>query len=306
MKQVSWQKSVTQATPILGAAALSAIALLGVPESAKAVNLGSDYVLTPPGDTKFDFGFDEVDFEGIPLDPVNLGLADTVIERQMDIDLVDVDDPKTTPIEIVGLSLRSVEPATDTPFGDGINDVYVTLNPAQSSTGNMFITKTSENGGTWGSVFELNAKAFFRDGDETVGTIEINKEFESFNNPWTHQPNPDTVLVDEMTGWSFDPVKQWGFDPGMGVPVPLSRPAGAQTANCHSPGAPSCDQTEPLRDFFLSSDIALHETADGNTHGVTGKTIPEPSTILGSAMVLGFGALFKRQTSRRRKQLQKA
>ncbi|MBI1749569.1 MAG: PEP-CTERM sorting domain-containing protein [Acidobacteria bacterium] len=86
-----------------------------------------------------------------PLGPSNANLADTIIQRQ-GATLPPVGGTTTIPIEIVGLSLVSINPITVT-FGGGSPtpwNVYVSVNqtPPQT-TGFMSITQTSANGGTF-------------------------------------------------------------------------------------------------------------------------------------------------------------
>ena len=275
--------------------------VLSVALPTQAINLGTDYLRTPGGTSYFfrrsqNATPERIEFIGQPIDLLNLGNTDTIVERKSDVDLRRIGDSKTTDIEIVGLSLKSKNKVS---LGNREFDVFATLNPRKASLGSMTITKTRDDGGTWSSRFELNAIALFVDDDGTiVRRKRFTKEFtaglgEGFN--WFHQPGEDDQLVTESTGWTFDPSVAWTDEttgrvirPGRNFTV--TRNPGRQTANCHALGAP-CDQTEELKDFFLNG-RALHDSGVGDTHTVV--PAPEPTTILASIFVLFFGGILKR------------
>lgn len=70
---------------LLGAVGIGAIALLGAPEAAKALDApvaGTDYLITPAdGETFYDFPFGQVAFKGVPTFPEG---SDTVVKRLND------------------------------------------------------------------------------------------------------------------------------------------------------------------------------------------------------------------------------
>ncbi|MBP0021179.1 MAG: hypothetical protein J7647_26955 [Cyanobacteria bacterium SBLK] len=264
------------------------------PTEAAIIRAGSDYVRTPAGGSTFNFEWPDetivpVDFEGLAIDPDNLDLTDTVIERKDTLDL-DIGETGTTNIEIVALSLQSVAPVT-IPDMMGNFDVFVTLDPTLASVGTMDITRDSDEGGTWSSSFTLNFKAFFRQGTNVIDAGPISpKTFSTSGNQWTHQKPSQTTVVDLDDSWNFDVGNIWGFDPGDEFDV--SRSAGAQTANCHVSGSAICDPG----DFFLDG-LSLHDAGDG-THTVSPFTTPEPTGILGLG-VLGLGALYQKVRSQK-------
>jgi len=161
------------------------IALCGLTPSAEAVtvNRGTDYVVTPSGGALFNFvdpfpgiGVVTVSFQGLPIgtptttppDGGDLGSADTVINRLQDVDATATGG--TTPLEIVGLSLRSVAPVN---IGGTNYDVFAGLQrylPGNGtlSTGSMTIRDTGGvNGKTWDSSFTINGVAILA----TAGTL---------------------------------------------------------------------------------------------------------------------------------------
>ncbi len=101
------------------------------------------------GSTPFD---GQIELAGMSLDLDNLGTTDTVVERLEDATLTGEGSEATVPIQIVALSLQSIDPITVT-YGDGSEsffDVHVTLSDTQSQ-GSMTLTQTSADGGTFDS-----------------------------------------------------------------------------------------------------------------------------------------------------------
>ncbi|MEQ9482388.1 PEP-CTERM sorting domain-containing protein [Coleofasciculus sp. F4-SAH-05] len=266
---------VGKTASVFGVVGLSAIATLGVVESAEAagVRLGSDYFQTTDG-TFFDFGgtIGKIDFEGNPIGTFqgnNVGLADTIVERKDDVAL-DVGDSGMTAIEVVALSLKSV---------NSVNgyDIFVNLTEGKPSTGTMTINHenpdTDPSQGTFSSSFYVFFTAMFKPvggGDaipcpvEIVETCDFEKHFTA-SGEWTH---------------TFK-----------GLTKVESPPATDQAANVHLNPQAGFD------DFFVIGQVT-HDAGTG-TH-VVHPPAPEPLTILGSATALGFGALFKKQSSRKR------
>lgn len=96
-------------------------------QSLANVNAGLDYFHTING-TSFDFGGDIgiVEFKGEPLDPPNLHNTDTIVERLQDAELPHLGSSDTIPIEMVALSLVSIEPVKI----DGLEpffDIFIVL-----------------------------------------------------------------------------------------------------------------------------------------------------------------------------------
>ncbi len=95
-----------------------------------------------------------VDLQGAPFGGGSLGPADTIVRRQSDLCPTDVGDSITVDVEIVALSLVSVEPITVT-FNDGQSpedwDIAVCLSSFSQQTGRMTITLDEEDCGTFDS-----------------------------------------------------------------------------------------------------------------------------------------------------------
>lgn len=302
MKLFSSQKNVSKAIPVLGAAGLSAIALLGMAKPAKAFNIGkgSDYLVTPPG-SSYDFGgvIGLVEFEGVPLG-IGDSDADTVIQRQENAIFDDNNDGivertfVTIPIEMTRLSLKSVNSVD---IGGSPFNVFVSLTPGTNSTGTMTINHNVDsdrrfiddpNGfeGTFTSDFDVFFDATFKPVNGGTGEFTVTDTANLVNNGanWDHEPGQDPILV---TG-----------------------PLGNQDANCHvgavSSGVPPCDDTDFFTSRAMHGPDDIHITEPSQCDGDCTKPVPEPLTILGSVTALGVGGLLKRESSRKRKQMSKA
>jgi hypothetical protein len=260
----------------LGYVGLGAIAFLGVtmPAQAVGVRLGSDYFVTHPG-TAFDLdgpgGMDPVDFQGNPLGTFqgnDVGDADTIVERKNDVPL-NFGGSGTTDIEVVALSLKSV---------NSVNgfDIFVNLTPGRQSLGTMTINhgnSDSDPTGTFSSNFTVNFTTSF----QPVGG----------GNPISC-PLTSCDFSTELTGsgdWSHE------FQGGTRVEDP---PATNQAANVHT--NPQAD----FGDFFVVGTVR-HNAEGAAKHIVAPEPVPEPLTILGSGLALGFGGLFKKEYSRKRR-----
>ena len=101
----------------------------------------------------------------------------TIVKRKEDIVLNNIGDSGTIEIELVALSLRSVEPIEVTYGGGGATqffDVFVELDPNQGRvddldtirrTGSMTLTRTSVDGGTFDSALPLAFRLTFTNTD---------------------------------------------------------------------------------------------------------------------------------------------
>jgi hypothetical protein len=158
---------------------IAAVVLAGTlvsPAYADEVLAGDDLIRTLP-ETNFNFGpgIGFVDFTGNPLDPNLYGVADTIIRRYDDTNFpafgTNPWDGDQTPgtattidIELVALSLRSIEPVF-VPGPDSFFDVFVTLDSELSSPGSMTLRhEWNDDGlfqGTFDSTFSIFADALF-------------------------------------------------------------------------------------------------------------------------------------------------
>lgn len=145
----------------IAAVGLSAIALLGAPEMAKAADItaGTDYLFTPLGsDTRVDFGFGNVFFTGVPVLP---GGADTAVTR-LDDCTFDLTGQCTVDIQFTDLNLMSVDPVPqfgnqtvflmldDDPDGDGVPDAQ----PISSMT----LTDNLDGTASWENTLDFSWK----------------------------------------------------------------------------------------------------------------------------------------------------
>lgn len=145
--------------------ACSVVLLAAACSSALADNIpaGYDLLATDPG-TYFNFGgsIGVVNFTGLPIDPVQYGVADTIIDRQQATDFPFIGDQPyngdptpgtddTIPIEMLALSLVSTAPVF---IGDSFFDVWVTLDPNVHSQGFMHIQHQWNDAGQYQGTFD--------------------------------------------------------------------------------------------------------------------------------------------------------
>ena len=159
---------------VLGSAAITL--LLPGRAEANDVNPGHDLFVTGDGsshdfaDTPIPADFfapgsdpftDVVALEGAPIGQfagLNVGNTDTIVERP-DVANLPVPGPSNTiDIELVALSLKSVEPITVT-FNGGQDpeqwDVHVSLSPTARSVGIMTIAHSAPGGGTYNAILSV-------------------------------------------------------------------------------------------------------------------------------------------------------
>lgn len=233
---------------------------------ATSILLGSDYLTTVPR-TFFDFpGIGEVDLEGRPIGPGN---TDTIVQRQADAILPTVGSSDTIPIEMVALSLQSIDPVN---VGGSFFDVFVHLTPGTSSVGEMTINhEFADDGtapeGTFTSFFDL---FFTVDLTPTGGGAPLSQDFVSrlVSDPafWSHEPSLNAVLVS-------------------GLP-------GDQAANLHSP------LPVGFNDFFVFGIVDERHLAFPGLHRARQATIPEPATLALLGTGLGWLWLVCRRRAR--------
>ena len=160
----------------------------------------------------------------------NTGAADTIIERLAPADTGGVPGTDTIPIELVALSLVSVNPIN---VGSGAELLKATLGSDLGST--MDITFDDMNGGTFSSTLSFEVKFT----GLTSGTmIEVPKTFTSADNPWQRSPTGSVVLDgvnhllkgDSTEDQNFWPIGLMVHDDGSGTvhivePVLVPEPA---------------------------------------------------------------------------------
>ncbi len=176
------------------------------------ITAGTDLWTTPGGGQSFQdfsenpipadfFGtgseaFDGViEFMGVPVGEQALGdNVDTAVSRLDDMVLSGVGSEATVAVEIVMLNLQSVEPITVMINGQETRwDVNVQLSGAQQGQrGNMTIRQTSEDGGTYDSMFSVYPLFTFFNSAGQRGEVQLDAgeipgfdvHVEATNAPW--------------------------------------------------------------------------------------------------------------------------
>ena len=156
---------------LMGAVGLSAIALFGVAESVKAVdiNAGIDYLITPSpedgGLTQVDlspFGINaQIPFKGVPTFKFT---ADTLVERKEDCTFVAGEC--TVGLQIVGLNLTNAEPIPG--FGDQV--VFLTLDDSidPQPMGDITLMDNGDGTASWINFLPVPWKLVDENGDPIV------------------------------------------------------------------------------------------------------------------------------------------
>ena len=172
-----------------------------------------------------------VNLTGEPLQP-GLGLTDTIVNRLDELNLPTVPSTDTVPVEMVALSLVGVQPITVT-FNGGSEtrdfDVFVDLSPLHDQQGSLTATRTSNEGGTFDSAFNVTPRftftrvdpphdQFVLDGGDMVPQLLV--EMESTQVPWTTTPGPGVAILNNCppvffrstpnfgVGWAWNPLAQ--------------------------------------------------------------------------------------------------
>ena len=147
----------------------------------------------------------EVQLGGAPTDPTNLGDTDTVVRRLEDASLPAPGSSDTVPIELVALSLQSVEPIQVHCGGEEPStsfwDVTVTLPESSQPQGQMTIRRTVPAGGTFDSELSIRPLFTFRHTtDGTTRTYDTTEDSGPFltlateGRPWLAEPCPSDML----------------------------------------------------------------------------------------------------------------
>ncbi|NEO37675.1 MAG: PEP-CTERM sorting domain-containing protein [Moorea sp. SIOASIH] len=254
MKLFSSQKNFSKAIPVLGAAGLSAIALLGVAKPAKAFNInkGSDYFQSPAGESGFffdDIGFVLLDGKPIPGFPGN---TDTVVQRKKNA-IFDYDGDgflerteDTIPIEMTHLSLMGTDAGLDFMVTLDDRDMNEDGMRDNLTTGKMTIRHninadhTFNDSGIVQGTFDSFLNVFYKVEATPIGGGQKQIFYDNFliyniGAEWTHTPSPRELLV--------------------------RGPIGDHDANCHKENGPGCDPG----DFFVVGKVK-HYKKDGVKH----------------------------------------
>ncbi len=190
-----------------------------------------------PGSDPFE---GQVALVGEPLGSTPWGeydVADTLVQRSADpFDLLDPPSttPRTVDIEIVALSLVSVEPIIVT-YNGGQDpeewDVHIELSPGPQQPGPLTATKTHENGGTFDSTLFVQPLFTFTRIDGGAGPFEIDTRLVGI---------PPNVLLFSDGTWVHD------VNPGLGIFV---QPGAIFIPGVHEqvPGEPTSQVVVPLQ-----------------------------------------------------------
>ncbi len=153
-----------------------------------------------PGSDPFDGGVpaDAKALEPTPDCPGELGNTSMLIERKAIALLPVIPSSDVIDVEIIAMSLVSVNPITVT-YNGGLNpelwNVEITLSPSLASTGTMTIRKEHANGGTFDAAILLQPYfTFTRVSDSEVRTLDgagIHEDLiEALGVPWVYaDPN---------------------------------------------------------------------------------------------------------------------
>jgi hypothetical protein len=135
---------------------------------------------------------------------LNAGLADTVVRRLETAMLPSVGSSDTIPVEIIALSLVSVEPITVKYSGGPSQqwNVSVTLSDTPQPQGTMTIRKEHANGGTFDATFPVLPRLIFtRVGDNAQRVLDAGVEgldmidLKRDRAPWVTDCMPDGLVM---------------------------------------------------------------------------------------------------------------
>jgi hypothetical protein len=274
--------------------------------------------------------------------PAILGVADTVINRtepSIDLSLTTL-NPITglmemggvTPIEIVGLSLKSDKRFALGPtygsrtlfaglekyYGTKPDPVpptppYVPPTGQRSSTGTMFIRGDAGVGGTWDSIFTIHAFAFgLPTGsllDTTVNDF-VRTTLEGMITPLDISGNP-YACQSNVGGMTFDlvclPFTKENFivkNKGWSATLPPGADTlvGPNLVPVDDPNSTYPNQFLP-QDFFLTDRFIPHDAGDGSVHNVSidrrdlkqYDPVPGPLPILGASTAYAFARRLRKR-----------
>tara|TARA_R110001592_G_scaffold229631_1_gene486297 strand:- start:204 stop:866 length:663 start_codon:yes stop_codon:yes gene_type:complete len=207
--------------------------------------------LTPFGNPG---GLTHIELEGIPAGP---GDSDTIIRRLHDASLSLPGDTDVVDVELVGLSLQSVNPVS---VGGEYYQVMVTLNPIMPTLGQMEITLDDATlpAGTFTAFFDLFVE---------LALVE----------PSSH------AVIQRLAGLPALHVEGSGY-------WTSRAPDGALTI-IGAPGSPTANTHDPLSsglfDFYIEDFVFDDGTNEASLTYAKNSVVPEP----GTATLLCLGAL---------------
>ncbi len=191
------------------------LSLIGGTASA-AIGPGFDLLSTPPGGAILDFsgvgGPPAFPLRGRPIGPGN---TDTIVARMGGLPPGGLGP---IPAELVALSLESIAPL---PMGTSFFDVFVDLNPAIPSLGQINVTShVDPAGGTFDSFFDVFARVTLTDTMNPANQMVVLRQdrITSTGSPWSHMRPRNYPENRQYPSGGFYP----GVLPGTGVPVGIN------------------------------------------------------------------------------------
>lgn len=277
--------SKTLGHTLLGSLGLG-IALCGLSQSAKAVivNRGTDYVITPSGGAVYNFVDPllgpnplTVSFKGLaigtPTDTAPngglLGFADTVVNRYLDVNATP--GGETTPLEIVGLSLQSVNPVHGFDVFAGLQKYRYPGDPTKKTTGSMTIRDTGgPDGKSWDSKFKIFGVAIIAPTGTLIptGTDFVKGLIEGC-------PNASYQCLDFEKGDFIATSEPW-----------------SETANLGQVQGENLVQLGLKQNFYMTAEV-IHDAGDGTIHTI--KPVPGPLPILSIGVAFSFSRRLRKK-----------
>lgn len=181
-----------------------------------------------------------------------LAFTDTVISRLDTAQVPSVGDQDTIPIEIVALSLMSVNPITVT-FNGGQNpqqwNVAVCLSDTPQAPGSMTIRRSCPQGGTFDSNLPVRPKFFFtRTTPPAMRILDAGAsgqiQFGSANGHWVEVANPSLGITRVQNGAIVD--RNCDGTPDAPLPGSSNFTPGVYQAACVCATAPLAQQAKTL------------------------------------------------------------
>jgi len=151
-----------------------------------------------------------VPMEGVPIGP---GETDTIVERLTGANVDNIGESDTIPIELVALSLRSIDPVDLSPLGIFDMDVIggADLGVPQSQ-GSMTIFRDFVDGGFFDATLPVDAFLTFTEVGNPGNTFQVPffDVFDSSAGSWSHIPRLDSCTPAASGGFfaAVDPQTQ--------------------------------------------------------------------------------------------------
>jgi len=184
-------------TSVVRAITLAVVSLIGMPaHAAFIVGAGYDLLYTLNATYEFGGSIGPVDFVGVPLNtydfgagPVPVGATDTILHRTEQASVGGAGQTDTIQIELIALSLRSVDPVD---IGAGPELLNVVLLGDLGST--MSIEFDDMAGGTFGS--DLNFQILFQGATSGSQTASQTVNMGQTGSQWGRVPEFANFLID--------------------------------------------------------------------------------------------------------------